>query len=187
MSFQTYENICELLYVGGDDEYLFTNAFLAVEWNLIAQSDNCVNTCLNRVLRQDDCLLLFFGENLKEIRLDILQRNPGTFIRDPNSPHLCPVLSLKKNLLSHPDLLKNGFPLFLGDSQYERLIKIFHKVIRENKDIFEKLGVESGRSWVAFYQKRFYNTVSCQMHCVSSNFIHMPQGLLDNHEIERRC
>ena len=99
MSFQTYENICELLYVGGDDEYLFTNAFLAVEWNLMAQSDNCVNTCLNRVLRQDDCLLLFFGENLKEIRLDILQRNPGTFIRDPNSPHLCPVLSLKKIFL----------------------------------------------------------------------------------------
>ena len=53
-------------------------------------------------------------------------------------------MDLAKYLLTHPDLLQEGSPLFPDDSQYERFIKSFHKVILENKEEFEKLGVKPG-------------------------------------------
>ena len=53
-------------------------------------------------------------------------------------------MDLAKYLLTLPDLLQERSPLFPGDSQYERFVKIFHKVIRENKEEFEKLGVKPG-------------------------------------------
>ena len=49
VSFQTYEKMCELLYVGGDNEYLFVYKFLTMEWNIITRIDNCVNMHLNHV------------------------------------------------------------------------------------------------------------------------------------------
>ena len=55
---------------------------------------------------------------------------------------LCPVLVLEKYLLSYPDLLNGIFPLFPGNNQYDRFIKIFHRVIHENKETFHILGVE---------------------------------------------
>ena len=54
------------------------------------------------------------------------------------------MLALAEYLLTHPDLLQEGSPLFPGDSQYERFVKKIHKVIRENKEEFEKLGVKPG-------------------------------------------
>ena len=53
-------------------------------------------------------------------------------------------MALAKYLLNHPDLLQEGSTLFPRDSQYERFVKVFHKVIRENKEEFEKLGVKPG-------------------------------------------
>ena len=53
-------------------------------------------------------------------------------------------MALAKYLLTHPDLLQEGSPLFSGDYQYERFVKIIHKVICENKEEFEKLGVKPG-------------------------------------------
>ena len=69
---------------------------------------------------------------------------PWHVYSNPNSPHLCPVLDLAKYILIHPDLLQEGSPLFPGDSYYERFVKKIHKVIRENKEEFEKLGVKPG-------------------------------------------
>ena len=54
MSVQTYEKMCELLYVGGDNNYLFAHRFITMEWNLTARSDNCVHTHLNHLHWQDD-------------------------------------------------------------------------------------------------------------------------------------
>ena len=52
--FQTYEKMCELIYVGGDDDYLFAHTFITMEWDLMARSDNCVNMNLNIFQCQDD-------------------------------------------------------------------------------------------------------------------------------------
>ena len=143
MSFSVYENMCKILYKGDDDEFLFAHAFLTMEWNLMARADNCVNMHVNHIQWQDDCLLFFFGKSKKNQTGDASDR-PWHVYSNPNAPHLCPVLALAKYLLTHPDLLQEGSPLFPGGSQYERFVKIFHKVISKNKEEFEKLGVKPG-------------------------------------------
>jgi hypothetical protein len=49
MSFAVYSTMCNLMYHGGDDEYLFAHCFLTLEWNLMARSDNCVNMGINHI------------------------------------------------------------------------------------------------------------------------------------------
>ena len=41
MSFEVYKAMCEILFESDDDYYLFAHAFLTMEWNLLARSDNC--------------------------------------------------------------------------------------------------------------------------------------------------
>ena len=57
MSFAVYQKMCEILYYGEDHECLFAHAFLTMEWNLMARSDNCVSTSINHVQWQDGSLL----------------------------------------------------------------------------------------------------------------------------------
>ena len=58
---------------------------------------------------------------------------PWHVYSNPNSPHICPVLDLAKYLLTHPDLLQEGSPLFPGNSQYERFVKKFTKLFSKTK------------------------------------------------------
>ena len=50
---------------------------------------------------------------------------PWHVYSNPNSLHICPVLALARYLLTQPDLLQEGSPLFPGDSQYEIFVKLF--------------------------------------------------------------
>ena len=43
MSFEVYKIFFEEVYNVKGDEHLFAHAFLIMEWNLMARSDNCVN------------------------------------------------------------------------------------------------------------------------------------------------
>ena len=63
---------------------------------------------------------------------------------NPKSPVICPVLSMAKYLFAHPDILTTNSKLFPGNHQYERFLKIFHKVINDNIEEFQSLGVEKG-------------------------------------------
>ena len=126
MIFQTYEKMCQLMFVGGDDEYLFSHAFITIEWNLMARSDNFMNMHLNHAQWQDYCLLFFFGKYKRRQNVNSSDK-PWHVYSNPNSPHLFPVLCLAKYLLSHPDLLQDVSPIFPGDYQYERFINIFTK------------------------------------------------------------
>ena len=62
-------------------------------------------------------------ENQKKNQAGYASDRPGHVYSNPNSPYLCSVLDLDKYLLTHPDLLQEGSPLFPGDSQYERFLK----------------------------------------------------------------
>ena len=61
MSFEVYRKMCEELYSGEGDDYLFAHAFLTMEWNLMARSDNCVNMYLQHIQWKSDCLVYYFG------------------------------------------------------------------------------------------------------------------------------
>ena len=65
MSKSVYEKMCQILCEGGDDEYLFAHAFLTIEWNLMARSDNVVNSHVNHI-RWDGNSLQFFSHVKRE-------------------------------------------------------------------------------------------------------------------------
>ena len=123
MTFDVYNKMCEIMYIGEDKEYLFGYAFLTMEWNLMAQSDNYVLMSINNVQFQDDALIFYFGKS-KRNPYGLDSEKPWHVYSNPLVPHICPILALTKYTLSHPDLLQDGCPLFQGKLQYERFLKI---------------------------------------------------------------
>ena len=143
MTFEVYSKICEILWSGDDDEYLFAHAFLTMEWNLMARSDNCLNMNINHVQWKDDCLIFFFAKS-KGNQGGENSEHPWHVYSNPRRPHLCPIVALAKYILANPDILKDGCPLFPGMSQYERFRGVFNKVINTHEEVFQQLGVSVG-------------------------------------------
>ena len=61
MCFEVLKILCEELYNGKGDNHLFAHAFLTMEWNLMARSDNCVNMHVQHIQRRSDSLIHYFG------------------------------------------------------------------------------------------------------------------------------
>ena len=57
ISFEVYKRLCEELYNGKGDDHLFANAFLKMEWNLMAKSNNCVNIHVQHIQWSSDFLI----------------------------------------------------------------------------------------------------------------------------------
>ena len=143
MSFDVYSKICEIFYKGKNPEYLFAHAFLTIEWNLMARSDNCVNMHINHVQWHEDAMLFFFGKSKGNQGGDRADK-PWHVYSNPQMPFLCPVLAMAKYTLTHPDLFHDSCPLFPGLSQYSRFVKFFHKLLNDNAEVFERMGVKKG-------------------------------------------
>ena len=94
-SFDVYKEMCELLFKGEGGDYLFANTFFTLECNILACSDNCVAMNAKHVEWRDDCLLLFFDIS-KGNQTGEKSDNPWYVLSNPESPELCPVLSLEK-------------------------------------------------------------------------------------------
>lgn len=143
MTFAVYKKMCEILYKGKDDEYTFAHAFLTLEWNLMARSDNVKHCHLNHVKWSADSLQFFFTHS-KGNQTGENSEIPWHVYSNPSDPFVCPVLALGKYLFSQASLLHEGAKLFPGEYQYDRFLKVFHKVIRENAEDFRALGVNPG-------------------------------------------
>ena len=63
---------------------------------------------------------------------------------NPKNPTICPVIDLDKYFFYHTDILTTNSKLFPGNHQYERFLDIFHKIIHNNLEEFQSLGVEKG-------------------------------------------
>ena len=61
MSFEVYKRLCEELYNGKGDDHLFVHAFLTMECNLMARSDNCVYIHVQHIQWRSDNLIYYFG------------------------------------------------------------------------------------------------------------------------------
>ena len=111
MSFDVYKKMCEILYKGcggeGKSDYLFAHAFLTLEWNLMARSDNCLNMHVSHVQWYEDSLLFFFGKS-KTNPTGEKSNEPWHVYVNPHNPFICPVLALSKYLLSNTDIVKDG-------------------------------------------------------------------------------
>ena len=141
MTFEVYKLMCDKLIKTGTNEATFAHLFLILEWNLMARSDNCKNLQLGHIEWRHDCLVFFFGKTKGDQTGDHSD-TPWHVYSNPTQPTICPVLALAKYLLSNPDILKSGSPLFPGNDQYNRFIKAFHRIIHDNIQEFKALGVE---------------------------------------------
>ena len=142
MSFDVYKKMCDLLLRDGGEDAAFAHLFLILEWNLMARSENCVKMHVNHIQWREDALVFFFGKS-KGNQSGENNHQPWHVYSNPLEPCICPVLSFAKYIFSHPDILK-GDQLFPGTFQYDRFMKIFRKVIKDNLAAFEALGVEEG-------------------------------------------
>jgi hypothetical protein len=58
--FNVYKKICEKFLQEGGEEYFFSHAFVTLEWNLMARSENVVNAHILHVHWDADCLVFRF-------------------------------------------------------------------------------------------------------------------------------
>ena len=143
MPLNVYEKNCEILVSGESDEYLFAHAFLTIECNLMARSDNVVHLSVEHIEWCADCLIFHFVTT-KTDQNGNKQRLPWHVYSNPLKPYICPVLAFAKYALSHPGVLQNNGrnQLFPGGNQYHRFLKIFHHVLTKHSAEILALGVD---------------------------------------------
>ena len=136
-----YKRLCEEICKVKCEDYLFSHALLKMEWNSIARSDNCINMHVQHIQWRSNCLIFYFGTS-KGNQTRERANDPWRIYSNPKNPTICPVLALAKYLFSHPDILTTNSKLFPGNYQYEIFLKIFHKIINDNLEEFQSLGVD---------------------------------------------
>ena len=107
------------------------------------RAENCVDCKINHITMRNDSLVFQFAKS-KGHQNGEEHVGPWHLYANPETPHLCVVLSLARYLFTYPQLLKEDASLFQGTSQYNRYAKLFLQMIADNKSELELLGVEEG-------------------------------------------
>ena len=103
MGFNVYKKICELFLAEEHEEFIFARAFLTLEWNLMARSENVVHAHILHVHWEEDCLVFRFVKS----KGDQMGRNRDQewhVYANPHNPAICPVLSLACYIFSNPGI-----------------------------------------------------------------------------------
>jgi hypothetical protein len=87
-------------------------------------------------------LLFFFKSETNQEGVDAL--TPFHVYFNPTKPLICPGVTLGMYLFSNPGIIINNNKLFPAEHQYNQYSSILMKVITENQDEFERLGVKVG-------------------------------------------
>ena len=146
MGFDVYQKICELFLKEEGDEFIFARAFLCLEWNLMARSENVVHAHILHVEWVADCLVFRFVKS----KGDQTGRNSDQewhVFANPHNPEICPVLALACYIFSNPGIFQEGEEevvegegsgsgpassrrqkgrLFPGGNQYDRFMDCLH-------------------------------------------------------------
>ena len=97
--------------------------------------------CVCNIFEFKNYSLLFFFSKSKDNQLREATEKPWHVYSNTDNPFLYPFLALAQYVISNLDILKNRELLFPGNHQYTQLMNIFLKVIKENKLLFEVLGI----------------------------------------------
>ena len=124
-----------------DDDSILAHAFLTLEWNLMARSDNVTKCHLNHIEWRNDSLIIFFAHS-KGDQEGINQQQPWHIYANPCQPDICAVLALAKYLFCNPTLLSDNKKLFPGGNQYSRFMQCFHRALQSKKNVIERLGTD---------------------------------------------
>ena len=109
----------------------------------MTRSEKNLNMYIKHIQWRSDFLIFYFGTS-KGNQAGERFSNPWHVYSNLKNTTICPALSLAKYIFSNPDILTTKYPLFPGNCQYDRFLKIFHKVIKDGFDRFQALGVEKG-------------------------------------------
>ena len=117
-------------------EHIAANTFLVLEWNLIAQAENCVGSKLWHISFHWDALVFDFAKTM--IYQEGIKNIDHTLHMYKNNlePFVCPLLELARYIIAHPSILTGQGNLFKGDYQYERFKKILNEVVRTHRSEF---------------------------------------------------
>ena len=148
-----------IFFSGGGEEYFFAQLFLVLGRDILVISDNCFLMHMKHVQWSDNCILLCFVKSKTNQHGNKFEE-PWYVYSKPDFIYLCPILSLAKYLLSQPNLLKGECKLFPGYNQYERFMRISHKVIKYHIGEFRVLGVEKGSLGSHLFRKGVIKLVS---------------------------
>jgi hypothetical protein len=66
MGFDVYKKICKLMMKEEAKEFIFADAFLTVEWNLMARSKNVVFMHILHIHWDADCLAILFCQKQRQ-------------------------------------------------------------------------------------------------------------------------
>ena len=160
MDFKVYEKNCELFFKEEGEEFIFGRCFLTLEWNLMARSESVVYANFFHVTWEDDCLVFRFPKS----KTDQTGRNRDQLwhvYATPNNPATCPVLALAMYIFANPGLTQRNFKddsansqdredgdntgrLFPGGDQYGRFMDCLRRIVKNNPEVFVKLGISPG-------------------------------------------
>ena len=106
MDFKVYEKLCELFLKEESEEFIFARCFLALEWNLMARSENIVHANVLHISWDNDCLVFRFVKT----KNDQTGRNKDQrwhVYATPENPTTCPVLAMACYLFANPGILSS--------------------------------------------------------------------------------
>ena len=141
MGFETYQKMAELLFKAGGSENIFAHCFLVLEWNLMARADNIVYTHVAHMEWQDDSLVFYFAKT-KGDQEGVNEKAPWHVYANPGNPYICPILALARYCCCNPSVLAGECKLFESSNPYQRYNKAFERVLFDNKEVFEEMGVD---------------------------------------------
>jgi hypothetical protein len=93
MGFDVYKKKCKKFLQKEGEECIFACAFVTVEWNLMARSENVVNAHILHVHWDTDCLVLRFVKS-KGDQMGKNRDQEWHVCANPYTPSVCPVLAL---------------------------------------------------------------------------------------------
>ena len=145
MGFDVYKKICELFMNEEGEEFIFAHAFLTLEWNLMARSENVVHAHILHVSWDVNCLVFCFIKS----KGDQMGRNHDQewhVYANPHNPKICPVLALACYIFANPGIFcvstdeeedqpedeykgEHKGHLFPGGNQYDCFMDHLHRII----------------------------------------------------------
>jgi hypothetical protein len=107
MDFKVYEKLCDLFLKEEGEEFIFARCFLALEWNLMARSENIVHANILHISWDNDSLVFRFVKT----KGDQTGRNKDQkwhVYATPDNPTTCPVLAMACYLFANPGILSSS-------------------------------------------------------------------------------
>ena len=107
------------------------------------RAENCVNAKIEHISFCNDSLVFEFVKS-KAHQYGEDHVGPWHVYANPLEPHICPVLSFARYILTYPEVLSSKASLFQGNSQYHRYSVQFSELLHETKDELAIFGIEEG-------------------------------------------